>query len=153
MRSISGFSLIEVLVFVSILTVFFIIAAAIMGTSLRNMKANEHKILATHYAEELQEWLKGQKEADWQEFLTNAGQKSGDCFNQAEIAWATADTACSFNGMVGSDGPKIFKRRVTFDPGSPALTDTEVAVSIAVEWQDLGVGYSVPLNSVFTLWE
>ena len=37
--------------------------------NLKNMKIQEHKILATRYAEEGVEWLKQEKEDDWQIFI------------------------------------------------------------------------------------
>jgi prepilin-type N-terminal cleavage/methylation domain len=56
-----SFTLIEVLIFVTILSLFFVAAAAVTIVSLRNLKVQEHKILATRYAEELLELAKREK--------------------------------------------------------------------------------------------
>ena len=71
-----GFSLIEVMIFVSILGIVFIITIGYVINLLRTMKVNEHKVMATYYAEELREWLKSEKEADWDAFSQKAGYES-----------------------------------------------------------------------------
>ena len=140
-----GFSLIEVLIFVSILSVFFVIAASVTVVSVRNMKINEHKILATHYAEELVEWLRNQKEADWTTF---SARSSGNyCFNESPIdtTWVVAGE-CTDYGLSG-----MFNRDLTFSTvGSPVA---QVNVKIIVSWHELGNSYQVPLTTVFTRWE
>ena len=73
-----SFTLIEVLIFVTILSLFFVVASAVTITSLQNLKVQEHKILATRYAEELLEWLRGEKEVDWNKFINYRGNY---CFN------------------------------------------------------------------------
>ncbi len=127
-----SFSLIEVLIFVTILTLFFIVAAAVIITSLRDMKISEHKILATRYAEELMEWLRSDKEVDWggttcsgncpdPVLPANFTEKATKCqslqctfcFNTTPIsAWPTSAGACA-TGTFLSDGKSLFKREVT----------------------------------------
>ncbi|MDO8498060.1 MAG: type II secretion system protein, partial [bacterium] len=64
----SAFSLIEVLVFTSILSIFFVAAATVTTVSLRNLKISERKIIATRYMEDVASWLRAQKESDWNTF-------------------------------------------------------------------------------------
>jgi len=141
-----SFTLIEVLIFVTILSLFFVAAAAITIASLRNLKVQEHKILATRYAEELLEWLRGEKEADWNQFTTHSGPY---CFNSSPIQMSNWPT--SGNCPTGSFLNNLYKREVTLNPqGSPPY---QVNVSITVLWQELGQTYQVPINTVFTVWE
>lgn len=88
LSEVEGFSLIEVLIFVTIFSLFFIIAIASLTSSLRDMKINEHKILAVKYAEELIEWIKAEKEIDWNQFISQRMNKY--CFNnQLSDNWPT----------------------------------------------------------------
>ena len=138
-----SFTLIEVLIFVTILSLFFVTAAAVTITSLRNLKIQENKILATRYAQELLEWLRGEKEADWNNFTT---KNNTYCFNSSPIpSWGSAGN-CSNYGL-----NNLYKREVNLNPqGNPPY---QVNVSITVSWQELGQIYQVPLNTVFTVWE
>lgn len=145
-----GFSLIEVLVFISIFSVFFVVAIAAITVTLRNMKKNEHKVLATRYAEELQEWLKTEKEIDWYSFSTTYPNQTY-CFNLSITAWPTAGSCSGFNGIVGVD-PSIFKRELVLTvPGSNPVS--QVNATITVSWQEIGQTYQVVLNSSFNSWE
>ncbi len=145
----NGFSLVEVLVFVTILSIFFVVAATITTASLRNMKINEHKILATRYGEELLEWLRGEKEADWNNFVNRSSINGTTyCFPNSPINnWPTTTGNCSsFNGL----NPSIYKRELTL---STATGGNQVNIFINVSWQEGSDTYSVPINTVFTIWE
>lgn len=138
-----GFSLIEVLIFVSILSVFFIAAISVSTVTVRNMKINEHKIIATRYAEELVEWLRSEKESDWESF---SGRTATYCFNDV-LSWSLAG-ACS--PPYGLDS--FFKREATFTGTVVAGVINQVSVDIVVEWQELGNTYKVPIKTVFTIY-
>jgi len=143
-KKISAFTLIEVLIFTAILSMFFVAAAAVTVASLRNFKTQEYKILATRYAQELLDWLKGEKEADWNSFSARSGAY---CFNISPIINWPSQGNCSTYGL-----KNFFKRQVILTPqGSPPF---QVNVSISVEWQEAGGNlYQVPLKTVFTVWE
>lgn len=140
-RKKSGFSLIEVLVFISILILFFVTAAAVVTVSIRNMKINEHKIIATHYAEELLEWLRNYKDEDWTRFNLKVGKY---CFNGDNYTWPSTGECTSFGGE-----PQIFKREVDISALANAKKDT----TVVVRWDDAGREYYVRLHSAFSLWE
>lgn len=146
MKNKKSFSLIEVLIFVSILSVFFVIAVSVTVVSLRNMKINEHKILATHYGEELIEWLRNQKEADWTTFSARSGNY---CFNESPIADTfVSEGECTNPGLAG-----VFKRDLNLSYPNVGGPVTQVNVKVIVSWQELGNSYQVPLTTVFTRWE
>lgn len=142
-----GFSLIEVLVFITILGVFFVTAASITLISLRNMKINEHKIIASRYQDELLSWLRSEKEADWKKFINYYVSGSTYCFNVTPpTAWGSLD-ACTDYRL----SPAIFKRQaVLTNIGTPV---TQVDVNITISWNELGSSQSISTNTVFTLWE
>lgn len=137
-----GFSLVEVLVFVTVLAIFFVTALTITTFSLRNLKIQEHKILATRYAEEGLEWIKAEKEDDWQVF---AGRTDNFyCLNS--LGWV-AGICNSFT--LGT--PSIFKRDLIIrGNGNPI---DRVTAELTVTWQENGIDQKVVLKSVYKLWE
>lgn len=170
-----SFSLVEVLVFVSILSVFFVIAASVATVSLKNMKANEHKLLATHYARQLEDWLRAQKEIGWggsawasgtpttfTEWVTkNAVVNSGVyttsyCFNTPVInSWPLSTGLCS--GLYDGLNPQIFDRSVTLTSYSAAGSSPpyiyQVNADVRVAWQELGQPYNVTTKSEYSILE
>jgi len=152
-----SFTLIEVLIFISILSIFFIFAASITITSLLNLKIQEQKILATRYAEELLEWLRGEKEENWGGDVYQLGNQV-DSFTEKVTQFGINQPVC-FNNLNWNKNfsceyslPPFFKRTAYFTWNSGNYL-YQVNISILVEWQELGKTYKVPINSIFTIWE
>ncbi len=142
-----GFSLIEVLVFVTILSLFFVAASSVSIVSLRNLKSNENKILATRYAEELVDWLSGEKEDDWNIFY-NKSSNAGTvyCFNNLVITWP-ASGACASYGLSA-----FFKREATLKRGLIG-SDPKIDVTVDVSWSEASQTLKVPIKTIFTRFE
>ncbi len=144
-RSTAGFSLLEVLIFISIVSLFFIAAASVATISLRSIQSNENKILATRYAEELLEWVRGEKEEDWEVFTTT--RMGSWCLSQEPIEdWpgSLANGLCSNSQLIDS----LFKREMALQ-----LTGERVAVSIDVTWSEGSQTFTVPVKTVFERFE
>ncbi len=140
-----GFSLIEVLVFTAVLGLFFVAAMAVATFNLKNMKIQEHKILAARFAEEGIEWLKQEKEDDWSIFITR-GSAAGTtyCLNNS-LSWDSS-SPCGSYGL-----STIYKRELVIkNSGSPV---DQVEAIITVYWQDMDTDLSVPIKTVFKLLE
>ncbi len=136
----SAFSLIEVLIFSAILSLFFVIAASVTVGVLRDIKINEHKILATRYANELAEWMNGEKEKGWNDF--KADFYTGlHCFPSLSIQAPPCDTPI---------GSTIFTRSASTEVDD---LNEEVTATISVGWSDLGTANSVEIVKVFKPWE
>src|SRR3989344_8441570 len=67
-----AFTLIEIMIFVSLLSMVLIVTVGYVTRLLMNMKVSEHKIFATFYVEELSEWLISERYADWDGFQSRA---------------------------------------------------------------------------------
>lgn len=155
-----GFSLVEILVFITILSVFFVVAVSVSIASIKYMKINEHKILATRYAEDALEWLRGEKDKDWDTFVTYASTFGTTyCFNNpvpsdpsVSLNSISSGITCNKNGITGHS-PQIFKREVTLTTEGSGSSIYQVHVSIKVSWDELGTEYSVPIDTVFSVWE
>ncbi|KKP86828.1 MAG: hypothetical protein UR89_C0013G0016 [Candidatus Roizmanbacteria bacterium GW2011_GWA2_35_8] len=147
-----GFSLIEVLVFVTILSLFFVAAMSVATYSLKNMKINQHKILASHYAEEGLEWIRAEKEENWDQFIGYGTTGSGltYCINTLNNSIWTTPTTCGANFELGV--PQIFKREVNLinQAGNPV---TQVDVTLTVTWIESGSTLSIPLKTTLKILE
>lgn len=145
-----AFSLIEVLVFISILSLFFVAAMAVATFSLKNMKNQEYKIIATHLAEEAMEWVKSEKETDWSIFSArDTGNGTTYCLkNLDSTVWNTQGQCPDYS--LGT--PAIFKRELLIDnqAGSPATT---IDVEITVSWLEAGSILKVPIKAVLSVLE
>lgn len=145
-KSPAGFSLIEVLIFVTILSLFFIVAITITTFNLRNLKLQEHKILATRYAEEGVEWIKQEKEDDWQVFASHGATSLNYCLNSLD--WSTL-TDCGSSYTLGP--PFIFKRSLIItNSGSPI---NKATIELTVSWLDNDIVQKVVIKSIVYLWE
>jgi Tfp pilus assembly protein PilV len=141
-KSVLSFTLIEVLIFVTILSVFFITALSVTVISLRNTQINEHKIMATKYAEELMEWLKSQKENGWKDFYDQSDGQH--CFNT--LVWPPSVPGnCGLTFISGT----IFKRYATLTK----MSGNQVNIQVTVTWSEIGNTYSVPLETIVSVWE
>lgn len=136
-----SFSLIEVLVFTAVLGLFFVAAISVATFNLKNMKIQEHKILATRYAEEGIEWVKQEKEDDWT--LFTAHNTGTYCLNS--LNWSNS-SACAADSYISGT---FFKRELSL---TKPLTD-QVNATVTVTWQDMGSDLSVPIKTVFKLLE
>ncbi len=137
-----SFTLIEVLIVLSIFSIFFVIALSITTVLVRNMKFQQKKLLATHYAEELKEWLIFEKSQDWDFFK----QKTGTyCFNNQEITWPANATPCINYGL------NSFKRQAVliFNAAS-----NRMQITIEVSWLDIANNEKkVIINLNLSPWE
>lgn len=141
----AGFSLIEVLIFSVLFSMVFLGVTSAMISSLRNTKQSQRRIMATYYAGELKDWLKGQKELNFSNFPKSGTQ----CFNTSPIASWGVTGSCGSSFTLGQGSDIVFKRYVTFTNG----TSTQVNVNITVEWNEGNVVTTLPLNTRFTSWE
>lgn len=154
-RSDDGITLLETVIFVTILSI--IILAIVFSTvqSLKRTQFNQRKVFATRYAEELEEWMRGEKEANWTTF--SARSPGTYCINEDMTTCISAGTcwdensACTSNdyslgaGIGLSNG---YKRMVML-----TTSGSRVDVNITVDWVDGPNTFDVGLASTFSRWE
>ena len=137
----------EVVVFTAILSLFFVAAATITTYMIRTQKVNEHKIIGTRYAEDLLEWMKAERDIDWNAFTARADTGGTTyCMNDDPPVWAAA-AGC------GYDIDSVFKRTVKLTSSVASGYIYQVNVEIIVEWKEGSKIYTVPLNSTFAVLE
>lgn len=142
----TAFTLIEILIFTAIVSVFFVVAAAVSAFSLSVMRTNENRVYATHYAEEAREWLLNEKDTtEWVTFSANVGTW---CFDTLE--WTGNTGACLTSGVgsyaLGSEYGRQFNRDVVLT----LLGDGSISASIIVSWNDAnGNVLNVPIKTIY----
>jgi Tfp pilus assembly protein PilV len=147
-----GLSLLEVLAFVTILSLIFLSIAYSTGQSIKRTKFNEQKLIATRLAEELEEWIRGEKEADWSTFYSTYAGAVGKtyCFddsvydNNNDISWPSEGTCNNVYGLRGT-----YLREVTLTQS----LSSQVQVVIDVSWKDAQNTFNVPITTILTQWE
>jgi hypothetical protein len=116
-----------------------------MAATIRDTKVNEHKILGSHYADELKEWISSERETDWPLFYAR-GSSSGTtyCFPNATLNWSVV-APC--NQYLNS----IYLRKATLT--TPVSSPNQVNVDISVSFTDTGRTFTIPIHTIFSLWE
>jgi len=134
----SGFTLIEILIVVSILTVFFTAAISVAIINLQNLKSSENKILATRYGEELIEWLRGEKEADWEDFIDKTGVW---CFKNEPITQWPTNNECGDDDKITNT---VFTRQAEIKYNA-----SSISVEINITWVEVKNNLNLSLNTNF----
>lgn len=146
-----GMSIVEVLIFIVILTVVLVSLISITTSVIRQSRANYNKTYATHHAQQLAEWIRIQKDVlGWNDFysriLSSPGITTVWCVNNEIQLTSVLDTLldqndttnCNFQGIVNVS-PSIFNRTVTFSQNAGARTSNDsVKATIRVEWNESG---------------
>lgn len=149
-----GFSIVEIMVFITILNLVFVAAVSLVISSLYRMRINIHQARAVYYAEELKEWLNGEREADWAGLQSQAGNTF--CVNNQLTLNATFSNfttgACPFSG-IGANNPRIFRRQLTLTQASP----TQITAVIQVSWNESAPNgtlqqYNESIQTIYTNW-
>ena len=122
-----------------------------------NMSYNQHKLYATHYVQDLKEWLDGEREADWQTFQSYATQAGTEyCANNALAITSTLSSlgsgaSCQYSG-VGTQDPRVFRRSLVLTK-DVAGTATRVTALIEVSWMEDNVRQTESITTVYSLWQ
>jgi type II secretory pathway pseudopilin PulG len=140
-----GFSLIEVIVFVSVLSVALIsLIASVSYSSLLLINA-QHKVVATRYNEEVAEWLKYQREYYGYAALEGhivGGNPTTYCFNSSlELVWPELVNigACPDFAL-----ENFYKRELRL-----SVEASEITAQIVTSWQTLGQEKEVQIVSKY----
>ncbi len=134
-----AFSLIEVLIFVTILALFFVVAAAVTTAVLRDIGTNTKRVVAAHRSEELLEWLKYQKDLNWDDFYDKTSS-GGSTYCLNNIQWPASPGSCV---PLPNDPPEKREATLTQVAGNRDL----VKIQITSTFEVLGQEYSSILNS------
>jgi len=142
-----SFSLIEVIIFISILSMFLVSAATIVTVMLQQNTLQINKLKARHYTNQLMEWVREEKNTNWLTFVNHASNNVY-CFQNEEPSWGATVTT-------GSDCPFLnafYQRYIIFTTtGSGAYA--QVQAVIKTDWQEVGNSYSTSIHTLFSQWQ
>ncbi|OGK28585.1 hypothetical protein A3D06_01865 [Candidatus Roizmanbacteria bacterium RIFCSPHIGHO2_02_FULL_40_9] len=140
-----GISLLEVIIFISILSLIFLATVFVTTSSLQKAQYNQNKIKASRFSEELVEWMRGEKEATWSAFVARSADTPGNtyCFNSTSISWPGIGSCSASYGLEDR-----FLRQATL-----VGTGSQVKISVIVQWKEVRNTYTIPVDTVFSLWE
>ncbi len=140
------------------MTILSIIMLAIVYATtlaLKRTQFNQHKIFATRYMEEAQEWVRGEKEVNWTTFLNRS--PGTYCMNEdmttcsdAGSCWSQA-TACDADDFsLGSSGglQNGYSRSMVL-----TTSGSSVHVETTVSWKDGPNIFDVTSDTTFSRWE
>lgn len=139
----SGFTIIEVLVAVAIVSVIFTSLISIAAISLRNSNINIRKTVGAHMADGLQEWIKGEKEDDWETFIGKTGTW---CFNEPLITDWPSEGECDHDGF-GSINNFNYKRSVTITNNGDVYKS-----KVTFYWDETNLNNTVVNETYYSQW-
>lgn len=152
-RNQQGVTMLEVLIFVTLLSMIFVAVAQSTTQSLKRTQYNQENLIGTRYAEELDEWLSSEKEVSWTTFSSRAASPANYyCFEDelttcdaTDTCWDNTVTSCNDCGYTLD---AQYKRCASLETNG-----SRVDVDIIVEWIDGPNTFSIPLATTFSRWE
>lgn len=142
----SGQSLFEITLALAITTVIIIAIVALTATSIRNTTFSKNKTLATSYSQEATEWLRGQRDADFQIFESRALIPK---YCLPALSWVSASVGACGAGQEIVGTP--FKREISFST-SVVNGKTLIQASTNVFWTDAQGLHEVRSVTNFSDW-
>lgn len=140
----SGQSLFEVVVALAISALVVVALVSLVSGSIRNATFSKNKSLASNYAQEAVEWLRGQRDSDVATFVTNSLTPTW-CF--ANLDWNSPGVCGSNANIPGTP----FTRVATFDVNVEGGKNI-VEVSVDVSWTDAQGVHQIKNTTNFSDW-
>lgn len=142
-----GQSLFEVIVAVGLVSVIMVALLSLSTVGVRNSSFSRNNVIATKYVQEATEWIRSERDTDWNDFVTHVGvTKLGG------LDWSNLNTKI---------GSTAFSRSVKFtckyDDGSGPVNKAcnlanLIDVEVTVTWQDSQGTHEVKSLSNLTRW-
>ena len=138
-----GQSLFEVVIAVGVIGIIIAGVVSLAASSIRNSTFTRNNSLATRYAQEAIEWMRGERDADWVIFRSYA-EVAGNMYCLDTLSWADARSCNSGEYISGT----ILTRKVIFS----SITPTAVSADVSVLWTDSQGTHQVATSTIFTDW-
>ena len=140
-----GQSLFEVVLALALSTLIIVALVSLVSNSIRNSSYSRNKTYATRYTQEATEWLRGERDGDWDVFSTNflfcPTPPHVQCLDT--LAWGNCGT-CGETEFVDN----IFKREISFSD----IEADSVTVETTTYWIDSQGIHEVRSNTILTDW-
>jgi len=141
----SGQSVFEVILALGLITLIMVAVVALAGISIKNSSYSRSSTLATRNSEAALEWLRGQRDENYDDFYTRAENLKWCLPN---LNWNDASIGkCGDEDLI--EGTTL-KREVEFNIDS--LDSTSVETLVKVYWSDAGGYHEVSSVTDFSDW-
>jgi hypothetical protein len=147
MKSQSGQSLFEIVLALAITTLIIVAIVALTATSIRNTTFSKNKTLASRYSQEATEWLRGERDTDFDAFKTRALNSTLYCL--PSLSWSPEIIGACGSGQEIANTP--FRREISFSTTSVACGDL-IEAGVKVYWTDSQGIHEVRSVTCFSDW-
>lgn len=131
-----GQMLVELLIALGVATLAIVALVSITTRSVSNAGYSQRQSTATAYATQAMEWIRSQKNTDWQTFSAHSGLY---CLNS--LAWTAG--ACPATKVLDSG---TFARDVTISSPTPQ----QIQAVVTVSWSEASKDFSTKQTTIFS---
>lgn len=139
-----GQSLFEAIIALAISALIVVAVVALVASSIRNSSFSRNETLASRYAQQATEWLRGQRDADITTFSSNV-LTTAWCIN--DLSWARSGSCGSSDFITDTK----FSRQVNFSVTTVGGKDV-VGADVIVYWIDSQGYHEVRNATSFSDW-
>lgn len=153
-KNISGQSLFEIILSLAISILIITSLVTLAANAVRNSTYSKNKTQATRFSQEATEWLRGERDADWDTLYAKAGVNPPQLYCLKTLVWADASigTGCTSSQVIPTT---VFKRELSFERRTVivgGLTKNIIDASVKVYWQDAQGIHEVRSATSFSDW-
>jgi Tfp pilus assembly protein PilV len=140
-----GQSIFEVILALGLISLIIVAIVAMAGISIKNSSFSRNTTLATRYSEEALEWLRGQRDDNWDVFYSKALNLKW-CL--PTLTWLDAEIgACGEEDQI--TGTSLSREvNFSFNPLEPSSVET----TVKMYWIDAGGYHEVSSVTSFSDW-
>lgn len=137
-----GQSLYEVVFALAVMVLIVVAIVGVAAISVRNSSYSSNRTLAERYAQEANEWLRQERDADWKAFLVRGPEGQVKTYCMTGLSLVEKSGECNIPGTV-------FYREATLT----RVNKDNLSSSILVYWTDAKGSHEVKLNTTLTNWK
>ncbi|MBX4205778.1 hypothetical protein KW795_01130 [Candidatus Microgenomates bacterium] len=144
-----GQSLFEAVIAIAMVSIILIAIVSTAVISVKNSSFSRNKTLAAKIGQDTVEWLRGERDANWDLFSTTVSGVSNETVSSP--VWCMPNLEWTQIGPCG-DSDKIegtiFKRQLDFE----TLSSKEIQATITISWDDSQGYHEIKLVTYFSDW-
>lgn len=134
--------LVELLLALGVAALAVVALVGVTTRSISNAGFSKSQSTASAYATAAMEWIRSQKNADWQTFVARVGQTY--CIN--DLVWPAQAGSCTAKSLAG-----VFSREVKLTVIS-AGPPPQVEAAVTVNWSEAKRDFKSRQTTVFTVY-
>lgn len=135
-----GQMLVELLIALGVATLAVMALVSITTRSISNAGFSKSQSTASSYATGAMEWIRPQKNSDWQTFVARAGQTY--CIN--DLVWPAQAGSCTAKSLAGTFSREV---KLTVISAGPVQ---QVEAVVTVNWSEAKRDFTSRQTTVFT---